>query len=106
MPTKRETDAAQKRQERLKLLAKLNNKGLARERDLHWIVEEELLRCELCGKNQDPRQTALHDRETGRLVGQNLRQTEREEMTDRAKEIQRSNQEPMRYQWTEGKKAK
>ena len=51
--TKREIEAAQKRQERLKKRAKLQNKGLAQERDLHWIrVDEELLRCELCGKTK------------------------------------------------------
>ena len=53
--TKCEIDAAQKRQERLKLRAKMHNKGLTRDRDFNWIaVEEEILRCELCGKNQDP----------------------------------------------------
>ena len=53
IPTKLETYASQKRQERLKVRAKLHNKGLTRERDLHWIVvEKELLRCELCGKTK------------------------------------------------------
>ena len=53
MLTKSETDAAQKRQERLKLRVKMHNKGLTRDRDLHWIaVEEEVLRCEICGKNK------------------------------------------------------
>ena len=43
--TKRETDAAQKRQERLKLRAKMHNKELTREMDFHWIAVE---------KKQDP----------------------------------------------------
>ena len=81
--TKREIEAAQKRQERLKKRAKLHNKGLTQERDLHWIlVDEELLRCELCGKNKGSRQshghvpTAMHERETRRMVGNNLREIE------------------------------
>ena len=53
MPTERETDTVQKRQERLKVRAKLHNRGLTRERDLHLIVvEEELLRCEFCGETK------------------------------------------------------
>ena len=53
MLTKRETDAAQKRRERLKLRAQMHNKGLTRERDFHWIaVEEEVLRCDICGKTK------------------------------------------------------
>ena len=39
--TKRETDAAQKRQESLKLRAKMHIKGLSRDRDVHWIAVEE-----------------------------------------------------------------
>ena len=49
--TKREIETAQKRQDRLKRRAKLHNRGLMEERDFHWIlVNEELLRCEFCGK--------------------------------------------------------
>ena len=49
--TKRETDAAQKHQERLKLRAKMHKKGLTRDRDCHWLaVEEEVLRCRILDK--------------------------------------------------------
>ena len=51
--TKRETDAAQQRQERLKLRATMHNNGLTRDRDFHWIAgEEEVFRCEICGKTK------------------------------------------------------
>ena len=75
--TKRETEAAQKRQGRLELRAKMYSKGLTRERerDFHWIaVEEEVLRCEICGKTKILDKATVmsqqRDCETRRLVGE------------------------------------
>ena len=50
--TKRETDAAQKTSRKTQVTSQ-DAQGLTRDRDFHWIaVEEEVLRCEICGKTK------------------------------------------------------